>query len=102
MKPRLARDIIREDTAYAAPRMVATALMILTVVGTALTIGVAWTNAWQHVFGPAINPDLEFRIFFTSVLLANLFIDYVIYELALSMFDRADASLRNVKVGEGS
>ncbi len=88
MKPRLARDILREESAYKTGRVIAGILLFLVLAGCAVIIGVMCVTHQETTMEVAIIAGAVVQ---TLVAIA-------LYELTLSLFDRADSALRKLEI----
>ena len=88
MKPKLARDILRGDTAYQTGRMIAGILLFLVLAGCAIAIGIMCVT----------HRDIELEVAIISGAVVQALFSIAIYEVVQSMFDRADAALRQTEL----
>ena len=90
MKPSLARQIIRESTAYRAGRAVADLFFALSLVGTAIVIWWFFTYSNQETWA----------VIYLSSAVVGLILDVILREALHALFDLADCSLRDLRSPE--
>lgn len=94
MKPKLARKIVRADTAYGAGRSLIDLMFALSILGAAFVIGID-----AGAFGAEQQPQTV-QILYGAAVVLDCLLWLLIREIVHALFDLVDSALRATKLEE--